>query len=62
VTHTLWNVPRSLPSVMIASVVNLHTLNSGRLGSSLDSGLSSRIAVYLFRGSTGLPSVLHRRC
>ena len=56
IAHTLWMVPTSLPSVMMASVVNLHTLNSGRLASSFDFGFSSRIAVYLLRGSTGLPS------
>src|SRR5579871_3811 len=47
-------VPTSSPSVMMASVVNLHSLSSGRLASSLSFGLSSRLAVCLLPGSTGL--------
>jgi hypothetical protein len=45
---------------VMASVVNLHALNSGRLASSFYLGRSSRIAVYLFRGNTGLPSFFTR--
>jgi hypothetical protein len=41
---------------MMASVVNFHTLYSGRLASSCDFGFSSPIAVYLLPGSIELPS------
>jgi hypothetical protein len=58
--QTLWTVPTSLPSAMMASVANLQTLNSGRFASSFDFGFSwgdglvEQLAAYIARSQPGL--------
>ena len=55
--------PFSLPSVTMASVVNLHVLYSGQSRCFGLVGFSLRISTYLLRGTVALPSfAVRRRC